>query len=160
MAKKTKTRARTKPAANRKASARKPATKKPRAKKTAEHTHPSLNGWITHTEFASSDPDAMRDWLVKVLGWKFRSSFPMPDGGEYLLYMYSDMGGGGIRTTQPGEDANTVPYVQVASVKTTFAKALRAGAVEMIAPDMIADDLWIACVRTPGGVAIGFAGPK
>lgn len=139
---------------------RKPAAaKKPRAKKKDGGAQ-QLTGWITHTEFASSDPSAMKTWLVKVLGWKFRSSFPMPDGSEYLLYMYSDLGGGGIRTTGPGESASTVPYVQVASVNASFKKALRAGAEEMIAPDRIADDLWIACVRAPGGVAIGFAGPK
>lgn len=151
-----KTRSKKKVAARRKPAA----AKKPRAKKKPEGTHPSLNGWITHTEFATSDPDAMKAWLVKVLGWKFRPSFPMPDGGEYLLYMYSDMGGGGIRTTQAGEAASTVPYVQVASVTKTFSAAIRAGAEEMIAPDLITEDLWIACVRAPGGVAIGFAGPR
>ena len=148
--------------AKRKVSARrKPsAAKKPRAKKKTEGTPPHMNGWITHTEFASSDPNALKKWLVKVLGWKFRPSFPMPGGGEYLLYMYSDMGGGGIRPTGPGEDASTVPYVQVAHVKAAFDKAIREGAEAMIAPDPIMDDLWIACVRAPGGVAIGFAGPK
>jgi hypothetical protein len=156
MAKKMKTR--TKPMTKKIARKKAPAKKKAEAKTSG--THPRLNGWITHTEFASSDPNGLKTWLVKVLGWKFRPSFPMPEGGEYLLYMYSDVGGGGIRPTGAGEETCTVPYVQVANVKSTYAKALAAGAEGVIAPNHIMEDLVIACVRAPGGVAIGLAGPK
>jgi predicted enzyme related to lactoylglutathione lyase len=106
------------------------------------------------------DPNATRKWCAKVLGWTFRPSFPMPDGGEYLLYMYSDKGGGGIRPNNPPEVPGSIPYVQVASVKAAFAKAIREGAEEMMAPEAIAEDLSIAIVRAPGGVPIGLAGPK
>ena len=138
------------------------ARKAPARKKKSPPARPveTLTGWITHTEFASTEPDATQVWLQKVLKWKFRPSFPMADGSQYLLFMYSDKGGGGIRIAGPNDDATTVPYVQVNSVNAAFKKALREGADEMIAPDMIAEDLWIACVRAPGGVAIGFAGPK
>jgi hypothetical protein len=156
MAKKMKTR--TKPMTKKIARKKAPAKKKAEAKTSG--THPRLNGWITHTEFASSDPNAMKSWLSKVLGWKFRPSFPMPGGGEYLLFTYSDKGGGGIRTTNPGEKACTVPYVQVANVKSTFDKALREGAEEVMAPERIMEDLVIAVVRAPGGAAVGLAGPK
>jgi predicted enzyme related to lactoylglutathione lyase len=157
MAKKT----RSKKKVARKAPAkRKPAAAKARAKKTPPSASSSLNGWITHTEFASSDPDGLKAWLTRVLSWKFRQSMPMPDGSEYHLYMYSDMGGGGIRVTGPGEDASTVPYVQVASVSATYKKAIAAGAQAIIAPEVVMGELYIACVTAPGGVAIGFAGPK
>lgn len=157
MATKTKTR---------KKASRKPASKKPtRAKATRAKTPPSkpntaLNGWITHTEFASTDPNATKTWATKVLGWKFRPSFPMPDGGEYLLYMYSDKGGGGIRAVNGPDDASTVPYVQVANVKSSFDKAIREGGEGVMAPERIMNDLVIAVVRAPGGVMIGLAGPK
>jgi len=135
---------------------------KPRAKRSAASgaAPESLIGWITHTEFASKDPNATQKWCAKVLGWKFRPSFAMPDGGEYLLYTYSDKGGGGIRSGSPPEVPGTIPYVQVASVKAAFAKAIREGAEEMMAPEAIAEDLSIAIVRAPGGVPIGLAGPK
>jgi len=146
-----------------KKAARKPVAKakarKPAAKKTGHDSMSALNGWITHTEFASTDPRAMKTWCSKVLGWKFRPSFPMPDG-EYILFTYSDKGGGGIRSVSRPDEASTVPYVQVANVKATFDKAIRAGAEVMMAPEKILDDLVIAVVRAPGGVAIGLAGPK
>jgi hypothetical protein len=56
---------------------------------------PDLYGWITHTEFASSDPAATKAWCATVLGWTFKPSFSTP-GGEYHLFTYSDKGGGGI----------------------------------------------------------------
>ena len=55
-----------------------------------------LYGWITHTELASADPAATKTWCAKVLGWTFKPSFPMPGGGEYHLFSYSDQGGGGL----------------------------------------------------------------
>ena len=54
---------------------------------------------ITHTELASADPAATRAWCAKVLGWTFMPSVPMHGGGEYMLFAYSDKGGGGIRPT-------------------------------------------------------------
>lgn len=63
---------------------------------------PGLNGWVTHTELASADPAATRDWCAKVLGWTFKPSFPIP-GGEYHLFAYSDQGGGGIGANNPPE---------------------------------------------------------
>ena len=150
----------------RKPVARAKAKTKTGSKSKAKRTAPSgrmpesLNGWITHTELASKDPNATRKWCAKVLGWTFRSSFPMPDGGEYLLYMYSDKGGGGIRSSNPHEVPGSIPYVQVTSVKAAFARAIREGAEEMMAPEAIAEDLSIAIVRAPGGVPIGLAGRK
>ena len=102
----------------------------------------------------------MKKWCAKVLGWSFRPSFQMPEGGEYILFTYSEKGGGGIRPVNAGEGASTIPYVQVGNVKTTFAKAIREGDSEIMAPEQIMADLVIAIVRVPGGVMIGFAGPK
>jgi predicted enzyme related to lactoylglutathione lyase len=102
----------------------------------------------------------MKKWCASVLGWKFRPSYQVPEGGEYILFTYSEKGGGGIRAINPGEGESTIPYVQVGNVKTTFAKAIRSGASEIMAPEQIMDGLVIAIVRAPGGVMIGFAGPK
>jgi len=163
MAKKTKPRktAARKSTTRKKTSARKkaPARRKPAAKKP-RGTDTRLNGWITHTEFATPEPDALRNWLKGVLGWKFKPAMPMPDGSEYIVFTYSDKGGGGIRPTVPGEAESTVPYVQVANVQKTFDKAIGAGATELMAPTPIMNDLVIALVRAPGGIMIGFAGPK
>ncbi len=118
-----------------------------------------LYGWITHTELASSDPAATQAWCAKVLGWRFQPSFPIPGGGEYHLFAYSDNGGGGIRPNNPPEVPGSIPYVHVADTRAAFETALREGAEEMIPPERVMEGVTIAIVRAPGGVAIGFSGP-
>jgi predicted enzyme related to lactoylglutathione lyase len=119
---------------------------------------PGLYGWITHTEFASSDPAATKAWCATVLGWTFKPSFPTP-GGEYHLFTYSDKGGGGIRSNNPPELPGSVPYVHVPDARAAFEKALRERAEAMIAPECVTEGVTIAVVRAPGGVPIGFSGP-
>jgi predicted enzyme related to lactoylglutathione lyase len=145
-------------------SAAKPATKRP-TRKSSVSSPPShvptrgLYGWITHTELASSDPVATKAWCAKVLGWTFKPSFPMPGGGEYHLFAYSDKGGGGIRQTTPAETPGSSFSVHVADTRAAFEKALREGAVEMVPPTQVMPGVTIAVVRAPGGVPIGFSGP-
>jgi predicted enzyme related to lactoylglutathione lyase len=118
-----------------------------------------LYGWITHTELASVDPAATKAWCAKVLGWTFKPSFPMPGGGEYHLFAYSDKGGGGIRAIKPSEAPGSSFSVHVADTRTAFEKALREGAEEMVPPTRVMQGVTIAVVRAPGGVPIGFSGP-
>jgi uncharacterized protein len=117
-----------------------------------------LYGWITHTELASQDPAATRQWCATVLGWTFMPSFPTP-GGEYHLFAFSDKGGGGIRSANPQEVPGSVPYVHVADVHAAFEKAIREGAEEMLPPERVMEGVTIAIVRAPGGVPVGFSGP-
>lgn len=115
-------------------------------------------GWVTHTELASADPAATKEWCAKVLGWKFKPSFPTP-GGEYHLFAYSELGGGGIRANNPPEMPGTIPYVHVENTQAAFEKALREGAEEMLSPIKVMEGVTVAIVRAPGGVPIGFSGP-
>lgn len=117
-----------------------------------------LYGWITHTELASSDPAATKEWCSAVLGWTFMPSFPMPEG-DYHLFAYSDQGGGGIRQVNPPEVPGSVPYVHVADTRAAFANALNDGAEEMLPPTSVMEGVTVAIVRAPGGVPIGFSGP-
>ena len=71
-----------------------------------------LYGWITHTDLASLDPAATKAWCAKVLGWKFKPSFPVP-GGEVHLFAYSAKGGGAVRSINPPEVPGSLPYVHV-----------------------------------------------
>ena len=119
---------------------------------------PGLEGWITHTELASADPAATKQWCARVMNWTFMPSFPM-EGGEYHLFAYSDKGGGGIRANNPPEVPGSIPYVHVANTHAMFAKALFEGAEEMFPPTRIMEGVTVAIVRAPGGVAIGFSGP-
>jgi uncharacterized protein len=110
-----------------------------------------LYGWITHTEFASSDPAATKAWCGTVLGWTFKPSVPTP-GGEYHLFAYSDKGGGGIRSNNPPEMPGSVPYIHVPDARAAFEKAVREGAEAMLAPERVMEGVTIAVVRAPGGV--------
>lgn len=115
------------------------------------------NGVITHTELASSDPSATRDWCASVLGWKFGDSMPTP-AGPYHMWRFDSLGtGGGIRANNPPEGPGSIPYVEVTDIRGTYEKALAAGANEMMAPEEIPGGMgWIAIVAAPGGVPIGF----
>ena len=117
-----------------------------------------LYGHITHTDFASSDPPATKDWCAKVLGWTFKPSFSTP-GGEYHLFTYSDTGGGGIRPTESSEMPGSVPFVHVADASAAFEAALREGAEEIQPPTRVMEGVTIAIVRAPGGVTVGLSGP-
>jgi hypothetical protein len=118
-----------------------------------------LYGWITHTELASADPQATRTWCAEVLGWMFKPSFPTP-AGDYHLFAYSDKGGGGIRRNNPPEPPGSVPYIHVADVNESFAKAIRHGAQAMHPPETVMPGVRVAIVKAPGGVTIGFSGPS
>ena len=118
-----------------------------------------LYGWITHTELASSEPTATKAWCAKVLGWTFKPSVPMPGGGEYMLFEYSEKGGGGIRPTNPSETPGSSFTVHVADTRAAFEKALREGAEAIVPPTPIMPGVTIAVVRAPGGVPVGFSGP-
>ena len=153
-----------KPARSARRPARKPATKRNRRKssKSSTRSHEptrGLYGWITHTELASADPVATKAWCAKVLGWTFMPSVPMHGGGEYMLFAYSDKGGGGIRPIKPFEAPHSSFTVHVADTRASFEKALREGAEAIQPPTPIMPGVTIAVVREPGGVAVGFSGP-
>src|SRR5262249_45006119 len=138
---------------------------KPRSRKRASPSPPShtptrgLYGWITHTELASADPEATRRWCATVLGWTFKPSFPTP-AGDYHLFPYSEKGGGGITKINAPEPPGALPYVHVADVDASFAKALREGAEAMAPPETVMPGVRVAIVKAPGGVPIGFSGPS
>lgn len=141
--------------------ARKPAARKPAAKKPTPPAQRKLRpGFISHTELVSADPPATKAWLESVLGWKF-SSMPMPDGSQYHMWDFGDRMGGGIRGVTGPEPPGTVPYCEVPDIKAAHAKAVKAGAKEMVPPTSIpGSGGWISVVQAPGGPAIGFWGEK
>lgn len=117
-----------------------------------------LYSWITHTDFASRDPQATRDWCISVLGWSFRPPMPMRDG-DYHLFAYSDMGGGGIRGLSGNDQPGSMPFVHVENCQASFDSAIRNGAQAVQPPNTIMPGVTLAIVLAPGGVPIGFSGP-
>ena len=118
------------------------------------------NGVITHTELASADPSATRDWCASVLGWKFGESMPTP-AGPYHMWRFDNGTGGGIRANNPPEVPGSIPYCEVDDIQAAYEKALRAGAMAMMPPEQLPGGMgWIAIVAAPGGVAFGFWGMR
>lgn len=117
-----------------------------------------LYGHITHTDLATSDPEATREWCSTVLGWQFRPAFPTP-GGDYHLFTYSETAGGGVRATAQGEEPGATPTVHVEDTQESYDAALAAGAEPVQPPTRIMEGVCTALVRAPGGVLIGFSGP-
>jgi uncharacterized protein len=113
---------------------------------------------ITHTDLASTNPAATRDWCADVLGWAFQPPFGT-DGGDYHLFAYSDEGGGGIRQTAADEAPGSTPTVHVENTQAIYDAALAAGAEAVRPPTKVMDGVCVALVRAPGGVLIGFSGP-
>lgn len=128
---------------------------------TEERAHEftdGLYGHITHTEFASSDPEGTKAWAAEVFGWTFQPPFPSP-AGDYHLYAYSEDGGGGIRATGEGEQPGSTPTVHVRDTQEAYDKAVAAGAKGVHPPERVMEGVCIAQVRAPGGVLIGLSGP-
>ena len=157
--KKAKTVARTRTVAKRASAARRPARKAASSRKAP--SPPKVRpGTITHTELASTDPSATRTWCENVLGWKFGEPVPTPTG-PYNMWRFDNGTGGGIRANNPPEVPGSIPYCEVADIRTTYGRALEAGASEMIPPMQLPSGMgWIAVVAAPGGVAIGFWAAK
>ena len=133
----------------RRTAAKRTASRKPAAPKVRP-------GLITHTELASANPPATREWCQKVLGWKFGEAMPTPSG-PYHMWRFDNGTGGGIRANNSPEAPGTIPYCEVADIQATFSRALKAGATEMLSPEALPGGMgWIAIVAAPGGVAIGF----
>ena len=117
-----------------------------------------LYGWITHTDLASTNPAATKEWCADVLGWTFSPPFAGARG-EYHLFAYSEQGGGGIRAVGPGEGPGSTPSVHVRDTRAAYEAALAAGAEGLQPPTKVMDGVCTALVRAPGGVVIGFSGP-
>lgn len=116
-------------------------------------------GLISHTEFHSTDPSATRKWCQDILDWTFAEPMPTPMGPYHMWSFANDTGGGLVATTSP-QDPPVIPYCEVGDIKTKFREALEAGAAEIRAPEELPNAQgWIAIVRAPGGVPIGFWGP-
>ena len=146
--------------------ARKPARKKAARRPARRASAPPAakpfdrRGVVTHTELASADPPATQAWCERVLGWKFMPPMPTP-AGPYRMWRFVNDTGGGIRANNPPEVPGSIPYCEVAEIQATYAAALAAGATEMLSPQELPGGMgWIAIVAAPGGVAIGFWGPR
>ena len=149
-----------KKATKKKAAKRKAAKKKTTRKAARPAARVIRPGFISHTDLASSDPDATVKWAKDVFGWKFGPAMPTPNG-PYHMWQFGDNGGGGVSRVGAGQKPAVTPYAEVKSIRAAYDKALKAGATSVVPPNEIPGGQgWIATVSAPGGVPIGLWAPK
>jgi predicted enzyme related to lactoylglutathione lyase len=108
---------------------------------------------FAHIELTTDDLAAAQKFYGKVFAWKLR---PMP-GMNYTMIDVGEGTGGGMQS-KPMPDAPTgwMPYARVDDVKTTMAKAVKAGATAMLPYQEIGGDMGaIGVFRDPQGSVIG-----
>ena len=88
---------------------------------------------FVHAELAVDDVAAAKAFYKQLFNWKFQDLGPQM-GNYVMLDLGSKTTGGGITPkNMPGQPTAWMSYVEVASVKTTIAKAEGAGAKIMVA---------------------------
>jgi predicted enzyme related to lactoylglutathione lyase len=80
---------------------------------------------LAHTELASTDPEATRNFLEKVFNWDLEE-INTPSGS---LVRYRTPGGarGSIRGTRPNETPATINYILVDDIEATASRIKRTG---------------------------------
>jgi uncharacterized protein len=90
-----------------------------------------IAGMIAHTEFASTNPVATRDFLSRVFGWEFQDVGSSP--GEMFSYRTPAGRQGSVRHTASQEPPRSLNYVLVADLQKAE-ENVRAQGGEIILP--------------------------
>ncbi len=104
---------------------------------------------LSHTELASTNPEASKKFMDKVFRWKFET-VKTPTG---KLFSYRTPGGaeGSIRPTQPKESPTSINYILVHGLDSMATRIKKLGG-EIVLPRVDVPDMgsffWF---RVPGG---------
>jgi uncharacterized protein len=114
-------------------------------------------GLISHTEFASRDPNATRQFCQKLFGWEFA----VEDGptGEYHTFRLDGSTGGGIRALNKAEAPAAIPYVEVEDLDESERVATQNGA-KVLTPRTSMDNGSLLVLQAPGGPILGLWEPS
>jgi uncharacterized protein len=88
-------------------------------------------GMIAHTELASSDPQATRDFLERAFDWQFES-LQSPQG-EMISYRTPGGTQGSVRRTGPMENPTSINYILVQNIDEAEKKVVASGG-EIVMP--------------------------
>jgi predicted enzyme related to lactoylglutathione lyase len=80
---------------------------------------------IAHTELASRDPHATKDFLERVFDWKFESV--QTPQGELMPYRTPGGAQGSVKGTKPGEDPVSMNYILVEDIGGAEKKIIASG---------------------------------
>lgn len=111
---------------------------------------------LTHTEFASRDPQATREFLEQTFGWEFQVQ--EAPTGDYHMFRLGNQTGGGVRALNKAEAPAAIPYVEVEDLNETERAARQAGA-KVLQPRTSMGEGATVVLQAPGGPIIGLWGP-
>jgi predicted enzyme related to lactoylglutathione lyase len=111
-----------------------------------------------HCELSTDDVTKAQKFYKGLFDWKFQS---MMDGAYQMIETGKGMGGGGLQKKPMPEQPNAwMPYVTVADVKKTIAKAKKLGALAVpLEFQAIGDMGAIGIFIDPTGAALGVWAP-
>jgi predicted enzyme related to lactoylglutathione lyase len=110
---------------------------------------------FVHCELSADDVGAAKKFYKKLFDWKLNDTGPAM-GNYTLIDVGSKTSGGGLTAKMmPNQPTAWLPYVEVASVKKTIAKAEKAGAKIMVPYQEIGEMGAIGIFVDPQGAALG-----
>jgi len=107
---------------------------------------------FVHLDLATEDMDAAKQFYGSVFDWTFRD---MPEMKWSGIDVGDGVGGGMGGKQMPGQPTAWTPYVSVADVKETIARAEAAGATILVAHQEVPGMGWLGVFVDPQGATIG-----
>jgi predicted enzyme related to lactoylglutathione lyase len=115
---------------------------------------------FVHVELTTQDPDKAKSFYGALFDWKLED-LEMGPGFTYTMIGVGEGTGGGLmKTPAPGVPTAWLPYVLVADVAASTAKAASLGAIVMKEVTEVPNAGSFSVIIDPTGAAIGLWQPK
>jgi predicted enzyme related to lactoylglutathione lyase len=125
---------------------------------TIRERPPARPNTITHSEFASRDPQATREFLSEVFGWEFETE-STPSGDYHMTRFNETNTGGGVRGLNKAEAPTSIPYVEVEDLTETERIVKQKGGKILQPRTAMGDNGELLVLQAPGGPIIGLWAP-
>ena len=125
---------------------------------SAKKKSPKTNTFIWN-ELVTTDDAGAKKFYTGLFGWK-AAPFGKAAEGYTLFKQGEDNAGGMMKCPMPGMPAHWLPYVVVADVDKTMAKAKKIGSKICAGPFDVPTVGRVAVIADPQGAAIGIITPK
>jgi uncharacterized protein len=120
----------------------------------------SMSNAFVHVELATTDLNKAKTFYTSLFDWQLED-MPVGGGETYTMIRVGDgTGGGMMKHPMPGAASAWLPYVLVADIKATTAKAKALGATIKRDVTEVPDAGYLSIVADPTGATLGMWQPK